>query len=211
MQTAEDVMTHHVNCQDLTIRNGRRTVLDSFSWSGHPGGITWLVGGNGAGKSSLLRVLAGWQTPAAGSVNWVGLGNARICHLTPAMGAAPDLRVSDFVRFIHDTSVSDAIDVYLQALMPGSADLTRRFGTLSTGEAKRLLLWGMLQQPSGPLVLDEPYEHLSRDAKAALTDILRRRSVRNVVIVATNQDVPDAESDSTLTFNGERIEVGHAI
>ncbi|HSH44908.1 MAG TPA: hypothetical protein VK966_03575, partial [Longimicrobiales bacterium] len=75
---------------------------------------------------------------------------------------------------------------------------------LSTGERKRLLLDALLRR-SGPLILDEPYEHLSPDGKAALTRLLHERAAGAVVVVATNQATERAGQ-----WGGLRLADGHA-
>ena len=191
-------------CSSLNIRADRDLLVD-FTWQHAPGGIAWVVGNNGSGKSSLLRVLAGWQAPTSGSVKWAGIGRGPVRYLNPQMNAGADLRVADFLALIRslvvEPAAADVAEVY-----PESVNDTKRFGQLSTGEAKRILLWALLLG-TGPLLLDEPYEHLSRDAKAALTRVLEARAMKDVVIVATNQEVPVQGASVVLTFNGDRIEV----
>ena len=200
--------TRRVACSGLHIRTDRSLLAD-FSWQHAPGGIAWLLGSNGSGKSSLLRVLAGWQAPTEGTVTWAGAPAGRRYYFNPAMSAGADLRVADFMALMH-TLAPPFQDEDLAALYPESVGPNRRFGQLSTGEAKRILLWALLRPAPGPLLLDEPYEHLSRDAKDALTRLLRARAADDVVIIATNQDVPEHATDTLLTFDGDRIEVRHA-
>jgi ATPase subunit of ABC transporter with duplicated ATPase domains len=214
--------TAALSCDDVSVRAGRREVVSRFTWRHRAGGIAWLFGSNGSGKSSLLRVLAGFERPATGHVRWAS--SERIHFLTPAMSAPPDVRVCDFVELARALARGTDSDE-LRSLLPKLADDTHRFGTLSTGEAKRLLLWSILRSegPPGsrssssakapspdswPLVLDEPYEHLSRDAKAVLTVLLQRWAEHSVVVIATNQDVPMRSQDALLTLEGTRLEVG---
>lgn len=196
-----------VSCVDVSVRAGRREVVSRFTWQHQPGGIAWLFGSNGSGKSSLLRVLAGLQRPASGHVSWTGEAT-KINFLTPTMSAPAELRVSDFVELVRSlVSGNDNDD--LRSLLQQLADDTSRFRTLSTGEAKRLLLWSVLRQDPQPLVLDEPYEHLSRDAKGVLTVLLQGWAEHSTVVVATNQDVPMRAQDALLTLNGTTLEVGN--
>lgn len=195
----------HVRCLNLRIR-ADRSLLSNFSWQHRPGGIAWILGSNGSGKSSLLRVLAGWQKPDAGHVAWGNVASA-IHYFNPAMSAASDLRVGDFSSMVERMTARPDADA--ASLLPDTVSPAKRFGQLSTGEAKRILLWAVLLGGGGPLLLDEPYEHLSRDAKARLTQLLQDRAARDVVIVATNQDVPERGSDTLLTFEGDQITVGH--
>jgi ABC-type transport system involved in cytochrome c biogenesis ATPase subunit len=220
-----------LTCDDVSVRAGRREVVSRFTWQHSAGGIAWLFGSNGSGKSSLLRVLAGFQRAASGQVRWTG-NSQKVRFLTPAMSAPPELRVCDFIELVQSLARGTDSEE-LDSLLPKLADDTHRFRKLSTGEAKRLLLWSILRQhsqfesgdvtpprsrssrsptsPSSarrPLILDEPYEHLSRDAKAVLTVLLQRWAKHSIVVIATNQDVPTRSQDTLLTLEGTRLEVG---
>ena len=196
-----------LTCIDVSVRAGRREVVAPFSWQHELGGVAWLFGSNGSGKSSLLRVLAGFQRPATGTLSW-SVVPEKIFYFSPAISAPSDLRVCDFVALVQ--SISDTShDEQLQLLLPPLTDMTNRFRTLSTGEAKRLLLWSILKQNPGPLILDEPYEHLSRDVKPVLTTLLKRWADDAVVVVATNQDVPIQPNDAVLSLNGSRLEIAN--
>lgn len=200
-----------VSCTQLCITAGRRRLVSDFTWSCTPGGVAWLIGSNGSGKSSLLRVLAGWRASSSGEVRWEGLSGHRIRYLAPAMTGPPDLRVCDFVRFVRAGAHESAEHPLIAALFPRTADLSRSFGSLSSGEAKRLLLWALLREGAGPLVLDEPYEYLSREAKEALTVLLHQCARRSVVVVATNQEVTEQPNDAVLLLEGDRIEVRNGL
>ncbi len=208
MQNLISAGSTRVRCSNLGIR-ADRSLLANFTWEHEPGGAAWLVGSNGSGKSSLLRVLAGWQTAASGSVAWTGVSAGRLHYFNPAMSAGGDLRVGDFTALIQAITPPTA-DANVAALLPDTVTARKRFGQLSTGEGKRILLWALLRAGGGPLLLDEPYEHLSRDAKTVLTELLRARAAHDIVIVATNQEVPECDLDTLLTFNGDHIEVRDA-
>ena len=196
-----------ISVRAVEIRAGRRRVLVSeFNWQHDAGAIAWLTGENGTGKSSLLRVLAGCRRPTSGTVTWRD-NSKRIGYYTPAMQVATDLRVRDWVYLIESCStVMEPSDAVAQ-LCPRVSGY-RRFRELSTGEAKRFLLWALLRPMRGPLILDEPYEHLSREAKAALIEVLRLIAVTDVVVVATNQDVPLTPGEQLLSLDGSEIRIG---
>jgi macrolide transport system ATP-binding/permease protein len=197
-----------LSCHELVIRNGARVVIERFSWSHSPPGAVWVTGSNGSGKSSLLQVIAGWRRPTAGLVQWRSGASTDLRYLTPGMMAPGALRVGDFVHFAGQ--YAGAYDQAVDELYPPQVAERISFGKLSTGEAKRLLLWALLSHGNGPLVLDEPYEHLAPDAKRTLTTILRQRAVSRLVMVATNQEVPPAPGDALLHVDGTRVEVQHA-
>ena len=196
-----------VSVRALEIRAGRgRVLVSEFSWQHDAGAIAWLTGENGTGKSSLLRVLAGCRRPTSGAVSWRD-NNNRIGYYTPAMQVATDLRVRDWVDLVESCSTVMKPNDTVAQLRPRVSD-DRRFRELSTGEAKRFLIWALLLPMRGPLILDEPYEHLSREAKGALTEVLRLVAVTDVVVVATNQDVPLAPGEQLLSLDGSEIRIG---
>lgn len=189
-----------LTANDLTVRRGPNRVVDRLSLSVEAGSIFWIVGPNGAGKTSLLRVIAGLDRPRSGTV-----------ALKPRAG-------SPFLYFHSEMalpawSTVGAWDRLVKGLAPGAAPPTelrpdirpdRWVRRLSTGERKRLLLDALLRLP-GSLLLDEPYEHLSPEAKVVLSGLLRRRARTDVVLVVTNQASHRREGETGL-----RIEAGMA-
>jgi ATPase subunit of ABC transporter with duplicated ATPase domains len=178
-------------------------VLRDFTWVHSPPGIAWLIGANGSGKSSLLRALAGWQRPTSGRITWSHAVRSHR-YYAPVMQAPPEMRVGDFIEFIERIEAESSV-LGVDALLPVRVESAQRFGRLSTGEAKRLLLWALLRSGDGALLLDEPYEHLSREAKVVLTEVLRARAESRVVIVATNQEVASTVNEVTLTMEEETV------
>ncbi|MGQ0561445.1 MAG: ABC transporter ATP-binding protein [Gemmatimonadota bacterium] len=185
------VTTPLLAARDLMIVSGRRTLVSGLTLTVRPGSLTWIVGENGAGKSSLLRVFAR-RASAAGSIEYLPEPRLRdIAFYSPLMGPPAHVTVGRWLAFHHQLPAAPAARIaQADALLPdvrAAALLTR----LSTGETKRLLLWGLLRVQRSFTFLDEPYEHLSPAAKHSLTDLLRARALRGVVVVATNQEVPD--------------------
>ena len=184
---------------DVAVRRGRGLVVEGLTLRLHPGSVFWVVGPNGAGKSSLLRVMAGLDAPAAGAVT-------RAQETAPFRYFHPEMALPGW-------SVVGAWDRLVRRLEPGARAPTplrpavgpgRWVRRLSTGERKRLLLDTLFRVP-GSLLLDEPYAHLSPDAKVALSELLRRRAESAVVVVATNQAAHRAPGEPGL-----RLEAGRA-
>lgn len=207
MQTEIIGQSSTLSVDGLTISSRRGTLVSSFTWRVCDGHVSWLIGENGTGKSSLLRTIAGWQRPQSGRLAWNGVASDSVHYYSPSMFIPPDVRVRDWVDYVKAIMPSVPLDDRVDRLYPLSAAPARRFGDLSTGESKRLMLWALLRPQRGPIIFDEPYEHLSREAKRCMTDILRQIACKSIVIVATNQDIPLASREKLLILDGTRIEV----
>lgn len=195
-----------VRVETLRVRRGFSTVLSNFSWEHHAGVPAWLVGENGAGKSSLLRVLAGRARAAGGAVR----------RTAPAGRTLSPLYFHPSIRLPREATVRDWLRLtktFLEGAPPLDEPLApdlapdRRLETLSTGEAKRLLLAALLRRDSPFLFLDEPYDHLSDEARAALTAILVRRARHDVVVVATNQPIPPEAMGPVVRLDGNNATI----
>lgn len=188
----------------LAVRHRRLDVVQDFDWSHAPGRIAWLVGENGAGKSSLLRVLAGRSRPTSGSVRRVGPpgATASVLYYRPGMRLPPRARVGDWARLTDRLLRAAGPTPYWTGSLAPRLDPERRLDRLSTGEAKRLLLDALLRRQAPFVFLDEPYEHLSPRAKETLTTILAARASHAVVVVATNQELPGQAAGPVIRLDG---------
>ncbi len=181
------------------MRRGPNPVVEGLGFDIGPGRIFWVVGPNGAGKTSLLRVLAGLDRPRGGTVRRAPADPRAWRYFQSEMTLPASAEAGDWdslmIRLVGHTGRTP--------LWPDVAD-GRRVGRLSTGERKRLVLDALLRL-EGPLLLDEPYEHLSPDAKGELTRALEARARHHVVIVATNQS-----TERALRDGGIHLEAGVA-
>jgi len=131
-----------------------------------------VVGPNGGGKTTLLRIVASELPPAAGTV-WTGDG-ITLGYLSQAAGA---LRDEDSLVDALRGGRSMAEDTAVRLLMGFLFDYEqcrRPVGTLSGGERTRLAFLGLMQDAPNCLVLDEPTNHLDIDSIEALEDALER-------------------------------------
>ncbi len=150
---------------------------------------TAVVGRNGVGKTTLLRLIAGLAEPAEGAITRVGTIGWLAQAPTPADGetVADTLGVREPLAILHrvlagDGSLDDmaeadwTLEERMQMALAevGLADLAldRRTADLSGGEQTRLRLAGLKLAAPDLLVLDEPTNHLDAEARAMIADVV---------------------------------------
>ncbi len=161
---------------DATVEVGGRVLLDRLTWHLGPGDRLGVAGVNGSGKTSLLRLLVGDLTPAAGRV--VRGVTVRLAYLSQdVVELDPALRVLQAVE-----SVRREVDLGKGRTITAT-QMCERFGfvgnaqwtpvgELSGGERRRLQLLRLLMDEPNVLLLDEPTNDLDIDTLTALEDLL---------------------------------------
>ena len=133
-----------------------------------------VIGVNGTGKSTLLKILAGVETPDTGAVT-VGRGT-RIAYLPQNPEMHDEYTVLEQVFSGFDPAFREIHDYEVKTMLSrlGIADSGVKIGTLSGGQRKRAALAAALIQPADILILDEPTNHLDHDMVQWLEDRLTR-------------------------------------
>jgi ATP-binding cassette subfamily F protein uup len=139
-----------VDLQQVTVRQVDRVLFENLSLTISDGDRVGVVGINGTGKSTLLRILAGVDSPAEGVVRR-GRGS-RVGYLEQV----PDLPPGTVRAAVGEGWEAQAA---LDRLGMG-ASIDEQVSTLSGGQAKRVALARVLTHPAELLVLDEPTNHL---------------------------------------------------
>ncbi|OBB04766.1 glycerophosphodiester phosphodiesterase [Mycobacteriaceae bacterium 1482268.1] len=159
----------------LRLEVGDRVILDSIDWSIGPGARIGLVGVNGTGKTSVLRLLAGELHPAAGTIK---RGTTlRIGYLSQALAELTGERVIDAVenrRRVSQLASGREIsaDTLLKDFGFTGDKLTAKIADLSGGERRRLQFLRILLDEPNVLLLDEPTNDLDIDTLTVIEDYL---------------------------------------
>jgi heme exporter protein A len=188
-----------LEARELACLRGERAVFARVSFRLLSGAALLLTGANGAGKSSLLRLLAGLLRPADGTLLWEGedaladrAGHARrLRYLSPQDALKPALTARETLAFaarLHGGAgdVDAALDAL--GLLP-LADLAVRL--FSTGQRRRLALARLALAPVPLWLLDEPTLGLDAAAVSRLGALLaRHRKGGGAVVAATHLPLP---------------------
>ena len=153
-----------IDCEDLTLRFGERTMLDRFSYKFTKGERVGIVGKNGAGKSTILNLMTGVLQADSGKIErgeTLRIGYYR----QSGISFKPGQTVFDIVHDIAETvEASDGHSVSATTMLnrflfpPDSHN--KRVDILSGGEQRRLYLLTVLMQNPNLLILDEPTNDL---------------------------------------------------
>src|SRR4051794_8943442 len=162
--------------EDATLEVGGRALLDHLTWQVGPGDRLGIVGVNGSGKTSLLRMLVGALPPSAGKV--VRGVTVRPAYLSQhVVELTPTLRVLEAVEQVRrEVDLGRGRTITATQLCErfgfvGNAQWTP-VGELSGGERRRLQLLRLLMDEPNVLLLDEPTNDLDIDTLTALEDLL---------------------------------------
>jgi ABC-2 type transport system ATP-binding protein len=181
--------------EDVRLTRGRNTALAGVTLPAEPGQITVVVGGDGAGKTSCLQVLAGLAEPDSGAV--YRPARERIGYVPATAGLYPDLTVAENLAFTADVyGIADGeyprrADELLA--LTGLAGARRRLGgQLSGGMQRKLALAMALLHAPELLILDEPTTGVDPVSRAELWRLITRTATEGTAVAVATTYVNEA-------------------
>jgi ATP-binding cassette subfamily F protein uup len=190
-----------------------RALLDGVSLGVNSGDRIGIVGRNGGGKSTLIKVMAGIETPDSGRVSKAGSINIGL------LGQSDDTDEDSLVRDVvlgdlatHQWAGNSKVREVLTGLFGGISEelLDRKISYLSGGERRRVNLAKLLIAEFDLVLLDEPTNHLDVEGVSWLAQYLKRNTKLAVVVITHDRWFLDEVSDqiwevvdgSVLAYDG---------
>ncbi len=193
-----------IDARHVTKRFGERTIIKDLSFRVTRGDRIGIVGANGTGKSTLLKLLTGELAPDSGEVRLAKtLESVIIDQQRSLMDPAKSVRdvLADGGDWIEVLGVKKHVHGYLKEFLFDPSIAEAKIGTLSGGERSRLLLAREFARASNLLVLDEPTNDLDLETLDLLQEVIADYD-GTVLIVSHDRDFLDRTVTVTLGLDG---------
>jgi ABC transport system ATP-binding/permease protein len=201
-------MGNLINAERVTMSYGTRTLLDGVSLGLDRGEVAGIVGRNGTGKTTLLRILAGTLMPDSGRVTQTS--SLSIGFLQQGEEITVDASVRDLIVGGAPDHVwaADSGRRSIVAHLLADVDLDARISILSGGERRRVALVELLLADHDMLILDEPTNHLDVEAIDWLARHLNDLRTADVAMLIVSHDrwFLDAVSSRIWELHDGRVE-----
>ena len=226
-------MVSYLQVEDISRRIGDRTIFENISFNVNKDDKIALIAVNGAGKSSMLDIIAGLENPDSGSQSM--RRGLRMAYLRQYPTLNEDNSIIDEL-FSSESELVRTIQEYEKALLYGQnerlqsiiqlmddlkaweyevavkqilfrlklTDLNARIGTLSGGQKKRVALAKVLVEESDLLILDEPTNHLDLDMIEWLEEYLIK-SNKTLLMVTHDRYFLDRICNVIMEISGHQL------
>ena len=199
-----------VTLNGVEVVAGGRRILSIDRLDIGPRGLHFIIGPNGAGKTTLLRSISGLARYR---------GDIRVCDLTPAMArgrvsyipasieADKWARVTEVLKAaLYGSNSQDSDGIRYAMRLLGIEDLAyRRFGQLSSGEQRLVMIAAGLARMPSLIVADEPLSHLDIYNQVKVLRVLKDASRDSTVIASTHELIHIYTADTITLLDRGRI------
>jgi ATP-binding cassette, subfamily F, member 3 len=163
-----------------------------------------LVGKNGAGKSTFIKMVMGEEQPTSGKIEYGHQVKIGYFAQNDTEKLNPDLTIYETMETWSDHENHKDIRRVLGSFLFSGDDIDKKVKVLSGGEKTRLIICRLLMNPFNFLILDEPTNHLDIPSKNILKKALLDYK-GTVVVVSHDRDFLDGLSSSLLDISNQRI------
>ncbi|PYB69135.1 hypothetical protein DMB44_00350 [Thermoplasma sp. Kam2015] len=184
------------------IRNTKKA-LEGFSVKLQEGMCLALIGRNGAGKSTALKIMANVLKPTEGRV----IVHGRVSYVPENMGIYPTLNVEENVKFFYDISEghSDYERILSRLNIMGSSKVLASH--LSKGMRRKLSVAVAMAQNPDVVIFDEPFDGVDQTSSEEIVAMIRDMKMHNKAVVLSSHNISyiDSIADEVIVIDSGRI------
>lgn len=168
-----------ITCENVGFAPGGHVILEGITCAFEAGRVTTVIGPNGGGKTTLLKLILGIERPTSGVI--VRQSGLKIGYMPQRIVIDPSMPLT-VKRFLEDKRALDVVN--------GRGLLNLDMSTLSGGEMQRVLLAYALQHEPNVLVLDEPAQGLDAEGESRLYEqILSYQKAHHCCVILVSHDL----------------------
>ena len=181
-------------------------LINNFTLTVQPGDRIAIVGKNGRGKTTLLKLFAEMLAPLAGTVKYNPGVEMGYFEQTNVQSLNLNATVEEEMLYTHEDLDRQQARNICGAMMFQGDDALKQIGVLSGGEKSRVMLGKLLARPLNLLLLDEPTNHLDMETCDSLVMALDNFSGA-VVLVTHNEMFLHSLANRLIVFKNNRIDI----
>lgn len=196
-RTGNNVLT----AEDLTIGYETRTLASNLNFSLHRGDALGIIGGNGTGKTTLVKTLLGNIRELDGKLYWGTKTNIGY-YSQNLEGLEPRNEVIQELRRVAPSADNGTLRGFLAKFLFVGEDVFKPVSALSGGEKGRLALAKLIYSQKNVLVLDEPTNHLDIPSRESLENALEEYD-GTIIVVSHDRFFLDKIASQMLSFEND--------
>jgi len=196
-RTGNNVLT----AEDLTIGYDKKILASKLNFSLHRGDALGIIGGNGTGKTTLVKTILGNIRELDGKIHWgtkVNIGY----YSQNLEGLEPRNEVVQELRRVAPTADNGTLRSFLAKFLFVGEDVFKPVSALSGGEKGRLALAKLIYSQKNVLVLDEPTNHLDIPSRESLENALEEYD-GTIIAVSHDRFFLDKIANQMLSFESD--------
>ena len=211
-------MANIINVVGLSKSYGKKLVLDNVSFEIEEGSIVGLLGPNGCGKTTLIKILTGLIKDHTGTVKIaneeIGAYTKGVVAFLPDTSYLPDwMKPTDAIEYFADFYEDFDKDKATRMVTDFGLDPHQKFKTMSKGQQEKLSLILVMCRRAKLYILDEPLGGLDPAARSAILDLIMNNYAKNAAVLLSTHLINDVEKifNRVLMISGGKVVVNSHI
>lgn len=209
-----------IKVTNLNFNYGKKRVLENISMELQEGKIYGLLGQNGVGKSTLLKLLSGILKPKGGAIDINGFNPfdrkpsflEKVFYL-PEDFMGPDIKVDEYAKQVGVFYEGFSYERFSNIISEFDVDKNSKFTKLSFGQQKKAIIALALSLGTKVLLMDEPSNGLDIPSKVILRRMIAENAMDDQIIIISTHQVKDLENliDPIIIMDNDGVLLNESI